>query len=127
LIAINDNTGDFFDISIWSGLEVSMGIFAVSAPAMKPIIKRFALNLWASLLGYTPSQDRTNQSSTGRAWRRSGHGIELRDKVMSHSSKNGVITTVSSTGKRDMKDLESGKSQEYIASDRESTFMRLDT
>lgn len=49
----NSNTGgdemwDFYDLSIWTGLEVSMGIFCVSAPAMKPIFRRYAPGILSS-------------------------------------------------------------------------------
>ncbi|KAF8855855.1 hypothetical protein BDZ45DRAFT_746001 [Acephala macrosclerotiorum] len=47
----------FYDIFIWTGLEVSMGIFCVSAPAIKPIFKRFAPHLLSSY-GYTDSKNR---------------------------------------------------------------------
>ncbi|KAE9366940.1 hypothetical protein N431DRAFT_286089, partial [Stipitochalara longipes BDJ] len=42
---VTDTPWAFYDISIWTGLEVSMGIFCVSAPAIKPIFKQFAPQL----------------------------------------------------------------------------------
>ncbi|KAE8445565.1 hypothetical protein EG329_013329 [Mollisiaceae sp. DMI_Dod_QoI] len=97
----------FYDISIWTGLEVSMGIFCVSAPAIKPIFKRFAPNL-LSTYGYTDSKNQYSDSSrpndlvtsqnrhSRNAWFKNGGAIELsgqdQDAPRSESFVKGSLT-----------------------------------
>jgi len=100
-----DQTWDFYDISIWTGLEVSMGIFCVSAPAMKPIFRRYApglLSLYTNKNNtyphsHTPetyaSRKQHSNPSSGHRWILKQNGIiELteQDSDWSHGGRHTV-------------------------------------
>ncbi len=81
--------GAFYDISIWSGLEVSMSIFCVSAPGVKPVLQHLAPNLLASISNqYSNSRFKPNFATHSDATKDSrnrwplnhGGAIELNDR-----------------------------------------------
>lgn len=90
--ARGDSTWTFYDVSIWTSIEVSVGIFCVSAPAMKPIIRRYTPGLLSSSMGpssnahsrtqdtYGSKQQFSNRASKRRWTLRQNGIIELADQ-----------------------------------------------
>jgi hypothetical protein len=75
-------TGDVSDLTTWTSIEVSVGLFCASAPAIRPLIRKIAPNLF-------PSESQT--LNRGGTLRQSGtkHGVSKRYGYVNGTATSG--------------------------------------
>ncbi|KAN0089491.1 hypothetical protein V8E51_019751 [Hyaloscypha variabilis] len=76
VISSQDEPWDSYDVDIWAAVEINAGIFCVSAPAVKPLIRQIAPGLLSSI-GATdnfPTQTRKYGGGTAISRMTSNHG-----------------------------------------------------
>ncbi|KAH8776000.1 hypothetical protein F5882DRAFT_162477 [Hyaloscypha sp. PMI_1271] len=63
----NDKTWDVSDLTTWTSIEVSVGLFCASAPAIRPLIRKIAPNLFPSVSQTLSRGGTLRQSGTKHA------------------------------------------------------------
>ena len=80
LVYSQDQSWDSYEVDIWAAVEINTGIFCVSAPAVKPLLRKLAPGLLSSI-GNTdkfPTNTRKYGTGTARSHLTSKHpGFEL--------------------------------------------------
>ncbi|TVY33800.1 hypothetical protein LSUB1_G006802 [Lachnellula subtilissima] len=64
-----DFSWDGIDIAVWTGVEVNAGLFCASAPAIKPLLRKFAPSLLSSSSGKRTSYNCSGKGAYGQGSR----------------------------------------------------------